>query len=403
MKPYYIIVTPFFPTDESFRGPYIYDQVKAIERTGKYTVMVFKPKSWRDKRDYYVYEEEKINLFTAFQMPSYIFNGMTNRVNCLLFLKQLKKLGISINNIAVVHGHTSTFGAYGLALKKLNGTIRTIVHHHDRDPFTILNGRLARWKLNARYRANKSMRIFNAVDYHVSISKVVEDNLFSFPKPGKYEFYKPYIEAVEQLKAMPSINLKHSIILYNGVDTCKFYPKAGLRNENIFKIGCIGNFQKLKGQITLIKASERLIKENGIRNIRLSFIGSGETLSACKAYVAQNNLEAYVTFENEVHHNELNNYYNSLNLFVLPTYYEGFGCVFTEAAACGVPFMLCEHQGASEYILPNETDKWLFKPHDDTRLSELIYNYYLNRYKQNLRYPYNIDILISSFLKEIND
>lgn len=403
MKPYYIVVTPFFPTDESFRGPYIYDQVKAIERTGKYAVIVFKSKSLKDKRDYYVYEGVQVNLFYAFQMPSYIFNGMANNINCISFIKQVRKLGIDINDIAVVHGHTSTFGAYALALKRFNGVIKTVVQHHDRDPFSICYGRLAKWKFNAQYRAKKNIQIFNEIDFHVSISKVVEDNLLSFPNSGKFEFYEPYLKVLSLVDNLPAITPKKSLVLYNGVDTGIFYPKEGLRDKSIFKIGCIGNFQELKGQITLLKAGKRLIDKYGMHNIRLSFIGSGETLPACKAYVAQNNLEAYVTFENEVHHNELNDYYNSLDLFVLPTYYEGFGCVFTEAAACGVPFMLCEHQGASEYIFPNETHKWLFKPHDDTRLSKLIHNYYLNRYKQNLLYPYNIDILISSYLKEIND
>lgn len=402
MKPYYIVVTPFFPTEESFRGPFILDQVKAIKRTGKYTVMVFKPKTWNEKLNNYVYEGVKVNLFTAFQMPSYLFNGMTNRMNCTLFVKQVQKLGIDVNNIAVVHGHTSTFGAYALALKRLNGAIKAIVQHHDRDPYTILNGRLARWKWNALYRAWKNIQIFNGVDCHVSVSKVVEDNLLSFPNPGKYESYKPYIEALRLLRTLPVIHPKKSLVLYNGVDTRMFYPKKGLRNNAIFKVGCIGNFQELKGQITLIKAGERLIKERGMLNLRLSFIGSGETLSQCKTYVAKNRLDDYVAFENEVHHRELNDYYNTLDLFVLPSYYEGFGCVFTEASACGVPFMLCEHQGASEYISPQESDKWLFRPHDDKMLSGLIYQYYLNRVKQNLRYSYDIDVLIASYLNEIS-
>lgn len=402
MKPYYIVITPFFPTPESFRGPYIYDQVRAIMKTDNYEVIVFKPKSWNESREFYEYEGVKVHLFSSFQMPSYLFNGATNKINCIFFLRKIKRIGINIDNIEIAHGHTSTFGAYALALKQQNNSIKAFVQHHDRDPFTIRNGHLAYWKINARYRAKSNIRIFNQVDCHISISKVVEDNLLAFPKPGKYETYKPYLSILQQVKNLPSIHPKRSLILYNGVDTTKFYFKPGLRDKSIFKIGCIGNFQELKGQIILIKAGEILIKEYGMNNIRLSFIGSGELLEPCKKYVSERDLNNYVDFEKEIHHSLLVDYYNTLDLFVLPTCYEGFGCVFTEAAACGVPFMLCEHQGASEYIPKEETDKWLIQPYDYKHLAQLIYRYYTKRDKQKLLYPYDITSLINNYLANIN-
>ncbi len=396
---YYIVITPFFPTKESFRGPYVYDQVKAIERTGKYKVLVFKPTSFGDNRDSYEYDGIRVHLFHAFQMPSYLFNGFSNGLNNHFFLRKIKGLGVNVADIAIAHGHTSTFGAYALALKKLNNSITTVVQHHDRDPFTVRNGRLTHWKTNLRYRAKSSMRIFNQIDCHVSISKVVEDNLLSFPLPGKYETYKPYLSVLGLLKGFPSVQPKKSLVVYNGVDTSKFYPKSGLRNKDFFTIGCIGNFQELKGQIVLIKAVERLL--NKIPNIRVVFIGTGELLETCKSYVIEHALSKYITFQKEVHHDQLNDYYNTLDLFVLPTCYEGFGCVFTEAVACGVPFMLCEHQGASEYIPEEDASKWLFTPYDDLHLSKLIYRYYTHRYSQNLRYSYDIDQLIPAYLEKL--
>lgn len=403
MKPYYIIITPFFPSDTSFRGPFIYDQVKAIERTGKYEVIVFKPKTILNKQDSYEYKGIRVHLFPMIQMPSYLFNGIANGLNSILFLHEIKKLRIDINNISIAHGHTSIFGFYALTLKKINSTIKTIVQHHDRDPFTILNGYLAHWKLNCRFRANISIKIFNQVDYHVSISKVVEDNLLSFPKPGKYEIYKPYLEILQLTKGLPSIHPQRSLILYNGVDTSIFFPKNYKHKNSELKIGCIGNFQMLKGQIVLIKAVERIIKSRSIENISVTFIGSGELLQTCKDYVQNNGLTQYIKFKNEIIHDELVEFYNSIDLFVLPTFYEGFGCVFTEAAACGIPFMICKHQGAAEYIPQKEEDKWLFSPNNDEELATLIYKYYKNRYKQILCHSYDINILIKDFLKEINE
>lgn len=50
---YYIVITPFFPTEESFRGSYIFDQVRAIEKTGRYKVVVFKSADNKIKKKSY--------------------------------------------------------------------------------------------------------------------------------------------------------------------------------------------------------------------------------------------------------------------------------------------------------------------------------------------------------------
>ena len=161
MKKSYIVVTPFFPTPESFRGPFVYDQVKAIKECSDYEVFVFKPTSFRDKTDSYDYDGIKVILFRSIESPSYLFNGMFNGINANNFVNRFKSIGISIDSVAAVHCHTSSFGAYGLALKKLNPNIKVLLQHHDKDPFTILNGKFANWKLNSCYRAKKNIKIFN--------------------------------------------------------------------------------------------------------------------------------------------------------------------------------------------------------------------------------------------------
>ena len=44
-KNIYLEVTPFFPSPSSWRGAYILDQVKAIQRNSDYEVLVFKPET----------------------------------------------------------------------------------------------------------------------------------------------------------------------------------------------------------------------------------------------------------------------------------------------------------------------------------------------------------------------
>ena len=143
MKKYYIIITPFFPNSDSFRGAFIYDQVRAIAKNSSYEVVVFKSKSITSGEKDYMYRGIQVHLFDDIQMPSYILNGLTNEINCSLFMKAVKRLNIDLDNVVIAHGHTARFAAFPLALKRINHNITTLVQHHDPDPFNIRNGRFA--------------------------------------------------------------------------------------------------------------------------------------------------------------------------------------------------------------------------------------------------------------------
>ena len=113
-------------------------------------------------------------------------------------------------------------------------------------------------------------------------------------------------------------------------------------------------FWKIKDQITLIK-SVHLLLQDGI-NCKLRLIGSGNTLMLCKKYVTSNSLHENIFFEKELPHAELNKFYNEIDLFVLPSYYEALGCVYLESWATETPFIAIENQGISE-LLSNRNKK----------------------------------------------
>ena len=78
MKPYYLVITPFFPTESSFRGPFICDQVRAIKKTGRYRDVLVSAGLPFDRRTSYDYKGITVRLFPFLQMPSLILNGLTN-------------------------------------------------------------------------------------------------------------------------------------------------------------------------------------------------------------------------------------------------------------------------------------------------------------------------------------
>ena len=396
---YYLCVTPFFPSSDNWRGAYVYDQVKAIQRHSEYKVVVFKTNTLIDKEEDYDIDGIHVYSIRPFLMPSYILNGLTEKIVGTLFVRKLKQVGINPVEVAFVHCHTTNHAAFGFGVKQVNPKVKVLVQFHDLDPLTLRNGKWADKRWNLRYRAQKSIEALNKADLLVCISEPVRDVLLSFPKPRIAEVYPPALSMYNRLGNMPHVVPKKLYVLNNGVDV--EYFNAGIMRRrtdcDIYRIGCVANFQDLKDHKTLLAAFSELIKR-GYLDMRLSLLGSGETKGAIIQYVKDNKLNDYVEWEDEIPHQKLPDYYRSLDLFVLPSRFEGFGCVYTEAAACGVPFICCENQGAAECISVSERSRWLTKDHDASHLCSLIERQYKERTCQHLCKPYDINELIRNFL-----
>lgn len=376
MNNIYLVITPFFPSPDDWHGPYVLDQVKALNRVSDYKVVVMKPcATWEKPVDYEI-DGVKVYQFSQYTIPSNLFpNQVSDWLSTRSMFRKLKNMGLSVKDVAVCHGHVTNFGIYPLAVKKRNPSCLAVVQHHGFDVMSITDGKLANYKWHEQRCIRHGTRICNAVDLNIGVSQ----------------------KTLDYVKQYPNVHLKKEYVLYNGVDTTKFYPPTEKKQNDCFTIGCIANFWPLKDQMTLIRAVEKLVKQ-GRNNILVRFIGTGATREACEQYVAEHALTSYFSFEKEVMHDQLLEFYQSLDLFVLPSYWEAFGCVYTEAYACGVPFIGVKGQGISEIIPEKERNLWLIEKGDDLYLSELIQNYINNSPKQRLSSPYEIDSLVQNYL-----
>jgi hypothetical protein len=96
MKPYYITITPFFPTPTNFRGPFVYDQVKAITNAGDYKVVVFKPKPRYSTEQDYEYDGIKVYRFKTFELPSNLVPGVFDFLSTGSLQRKQSKLWFNI-------------------------------------------------------------------------------------------------------------------------------------------------------------------------------------------------------------------------------------------------------------------------------------------------------------------
>lgn len=381
MKRYYLCITPFFPSPQSFVGPYVLNQVKALSRCSDYRVIVLKPCSFLHNEEDYTYDGVPVYRFKDYTLPSNAYpNALSDKLSVRSLLHKLNKIGININDIAVCHSHVTHLGMYANALKRLNPSIKSVVQHHGFDVMKVTDGIFANHRWHEHRCIKYGVKICNDADLNIGVSQ----------------------RTLNYVLEQPGIHLKDSYVLYNGIDTSLFSPTAIANpKSDTFLIGCVANFWELKDQITLIKAVHRLVK-NGETNLKVIFIGSGYTRQMCEDYIRQNSLDSYFEFRKEVMNDKLPDFYRSLDLFVLPSYWEAFGCVYIEAYSCGVPFIGVKGQGISEIIPKEDADKWLIDKGDDATLAQLIRrNMIGEQANQKLSISVDADSLITEYLQNI--
>ena len=366
-KKTYLVITPFFPSKNSFVGSYIFDQINEIRNQSDFNIKVIKLVSAFSVEKDYKFEGFEIMIFRVMDLPWFISPGIFNELNTNRFKSFLKNK--KINDVIISHAHVSYPASY---LQNILDC-KKIVQHHGLDVLQLLNGRSNFiMKLQKNYLIRNTIRQLNQSDLNIGVSKLV----------------------LSQLREYPSYSPKDELVLYNGVDTSKFYPIKGDVNRS-FTIGSVANFWEIKDQITLIKAIELLILD-GINDIQLKLIGTGKTLDLCKKFVKDHNLSEFVIFEKERAHNLINSFYNEIDLFVLPSYYEALGCVYLESWSTNTPFIAIKCQGISELIPDYEINNLLADEKSPSSLKEKIFG----EYKKKRSFPFDEKYDIKNTIKE---
>ncbi len=154
-------------------------------------------------------------------------------------------------------------------------------------------------------------------------------------------------------------------IITPGVDTTLFRPEekpAGLMKKyNLYGktvLLTVARLDERKGQDMIIEAVYLLKKE--YPDIAYVIVGKGREEERFQQMVQERELQDSVIFAGYVPDEELPDYYNLCDIFVLPNRetentslkgdYEGFGTVFLEANACGKPVIGGMSGGVSDAI-----------------------------------------------------
>ncbi len=179
---------------------------------------------------------------------------------------------------------------------------------------------------------------------------------------------------------------EEKIVVYpsGGVNTDKFKKmdiKQAKKEANLSEeyeyIGYISRIEKNKGYDVFLRMIRELEIRNEIGNKRFLIIGTGDEEEKMLKLIKELDITKYLEIRNMVSQDELVSIYNSLEIFVFPTYRESesLGLVGLEAMACETFLIASNNYGPTDYVVDNKNG-FMFNPKDEKDLADKILGYY---------------------------
>jgi glycosyltransferase involved in cell wall biosynthesis len=182
---------------------------------------------------------------------------------------------------------------------------------------------------------------------------------------------------LRQLSRYPGKNIS---VLPDTVDTQKFTPspkpthlmsKYGLRDSDkvILTVSRLSKKEQYKGYDKVIMALPGIIER--MPNVKYIISGCGDDKERVRDLIESKGLGDRVILTGFIPNEEVVDYYNLCDCFVMPSRGEGFGMVFIEALACGKPVIAGNQDGSREALLDGKLGL-LVDPDDINQIAEAI-------------------------------
>jgi asparagine synthase (glutamine-hydrolysing) len=177
----------------------------------------------------------------------------------------------------------------------------------------------------------------------------------------------------DRFSSWTSLDSKPTFILPNTVDMKHFQPRPKKQElltrhrlhdkKVIMTLGRLDSRESYKGVDEVLEVLPRLLED--MPNLIYLIVGSGTDIPRLKHKVELLGLVQNVEFAGAISEAEKVDYYNLADAFVMPGRGEGFGIVYLEAMACGVPVVGSTLDGSREALLDGKLGQ-LVNPNDPT-------------------------------------
>lgn len=221
----------------------------------------------------------------------------------------------SENKYDIVHSHFNQIDAIVFPIARKYGVKKCISHSH--------STKLSDHKLKAIRNRLMCLNIAHNADYLAACSEMAGRALY-----GRSFSHR-----------------QNTLIIHNGIDCDKFLFSAenrkqirnefGIENDDIL-IGHVGSFKLTKNQLFLVRVFSELLKKNN--KYKLMLVGDGQTMKMVKEECHKLDVENNVVFTGA--RSDVDKILSALDIYILPSIYEGLGISAIEAQANGIPCVL---------------------------------------------------------------
>lgn len=134
-------------------------------------------------------------------------------------------------------------------------------------------------------------------------------------------------------------------------------------------IGTVGRVEEQKGQVFLLEAFAQLRQSRGSDDLGLLIVGNGRLMSRLRETAERLGIAASCRFPGNLP--QLGDVYRAIDVFVMPSLWEGLSLAMLEAMAAGLPMVATDVGGAQDVLGDSERGV-LVPPGDATAIATAV-------------------------------
>lgn len=315
-----LTLTPFYPSDgDEVSGCFVAEALRQIEAQGAASSVIAVDSIYHASRQ--SNPQSPADWMRYPQLPGNFGLSSAGKFLGVSLLNKVRKLHRQ-SPVTVIHAHAALPCGHAAAFLSRRLGIPFVVTVHGLD---VLN-RCFEEGVAASWRRKSSRRVYEEAREVICISgkvqKLLNDGMSAVGTTVKCE------------------------VVYNGTDPEFFAPATAPAAP--LSILVVGNLLAGKGHELVLRAVGRL--KNSLPGLQCRMIGEGADRDRFDRLAKELCISDRVHFLGRRRRSEVAEAMRDCTVFVLPSRYEGLGCVYLEAMACGKPAIACRGQGIEEII-----------------------------------------------------
>lgn len=323
-----LMIPSAYPTEDApIRGVFFKEQAIAINSCKDIEVGVIYNETRRISNNFlkdikkFHFQKEKVceDKINTVRLKGWNILTMRNSLGVNLWINQsislFKDYIKDYGEPDLIHIQCGLYGGMvGKKIKELYGIPYIITEHAS----VILNNRLS------EYQKSFIKDVYNNADLLISISEKLKSSMERYTD-------------------------RKIVVIPNMIDSAVFkYKKT---SKEIFRFITVCNLKKDKNVESVIRAFSKKFKHKEL--VELIIIGDGPEKKNLEDTIKELGLCKKVKLLGAKSREELPNYYNSSDAFILASDYETFGVVYIEALASGLPIIATKCGGPEEFFEDN--------------------------------------------------